>query len=272
MGDREYSVTLESRDASGNVTLATKVIRVPHDQGRTPPKCGKIEQARYVDDNDPRCEASVPAARASLPPPSQAGPGPIGSARPQAPAGCSLGGNGSQRSGLLGMSVLVLLASMRRVRRLVRKGAVGALLLMPIIASGCNTSQALDQCVIGWWRNPINGGCLCPPDPECSAADCVGIAFIGFLRDGSYYSGRVSWSDSAGTLSGVGSGGTFTAAQGSLHYVRGPGDEVNEGATCSGSSMMLSGTDRVRADDRLAATLSAATATGLRWKSFPISR
>lgn len=56
--DREYTVTLEAADGSGNKTTRPFVISIPHDQGGGS-KC-KDRVVEFVDDNDPRCVQNAP--------------------------------------------------------------------------------------------------------------------------------------------------------------------------------------------------------------------
>lgn len=56
--DREYTVTLEAADGSGNKTTRPFVISIPHDQGGGN-KC-KDRVVEFVDDNDPRCVQNAP--------------------------------------------------------------------------------------------------------------------------------------------------------------------------------------------------------------------
>jgi hypothetical protein len=53
--DREYTVTVQATDASGNSTTQKSTIVVHHDQ--SDPKCDKVDGSRVVADDDPRCVA-----------------------------------------------------------------------------------------------------------------------------------------------------------------------------------------------------------------------
>ncbi|MGZ3441176.1 MAG: hypothetical protein ACXVDD_16755, partial [Polyangia bacterium] len=66
---------------------------------------------------------------------------------------------------------------------------------------GSGTSQPLAQCMVGWWRNPLFGGCLCPPEPECTYGDCKSLDWTGYLADGTTFGGTIAWSKSNGTMS-----------------------------------------------------------------------
>ena len=55
---RRYTVTLQATDATGNVSISQIVVSVPHDEARGA-HCAKLDKARIVDDNDPRCVADV---------------------------------------------------------------------------------------------------------------------------------------------------------------------------------------------------------------------
>ncbi|MGH7948834.1 MAG: hypothetical protein ACREQF_06395, partial [Candidatus Binataceae bacterium] len=101
---------------------------------------------------------------------------------------------------LLGLLGIIGVLHVLRRRRVVRQ----LLLLSSLWAVGC-TSQPLEKCVVGWWKNPVAGACLCPPQAECTHGDCTSIGFIGFQESGLYYSGNVSWSDKGRSMSTEGS-------------------------------------------------------------------
>jgi hypothetical protein len=55
---RKYTARLEAADAAGNTTTKEVTISVPHDQAGGS-KCGKVDNARVVADDDPRCVGNL---------------------------------------------------------------------------------------------------------------------------------------------------------------------------------------------------------------------
>ena len=177
--DREYTVSVEARDASGNVTTKQTIIDVHHSQ--SPIKCAAVDPSRIVDDNDPRCSGMLLFAGA--------------------------GGLGRRRRRRKSRSAARAIA--------VALGVLGPILGI----LGCSTDTPnLQQQVQGWWVDPKSGPCSCPAQAECQAGDCMNLAVLGLLPDGRYYDGHVSYSAKAATMSTVGtlSTGTFRVSDGSV--------------------------------------------------------
>lgn len=164
------------------------------------------------------------------------------------------------------------LAQLRHAKRLT---AAAALVLSMFVLSSCSNSKPLSQCMVGSWRNPLDGGCLCPTEPECQSSDCVGIDFKSFQAGGTYYSGTVTWSNQSMTMSseGAASTGTFTVddKSGVVTLVSSSNAQVQQTLTCSGDSLTVNGANYTRANASLGATLSGALAQGLMWKSYPLA-
>jgi hypothetical protein len=156
------------------------------------------------------------------------------------------------------------------------EGAVVKKLFIVAVLScmSCSGSQPLSQCMVGFWRNPQYDGCLCPTQPECTAGDCQAIPFVGFLANGSYYSGTVSWSATGKTISieGGATVGTYTVAGDTVQITRSAADMVTQSLTCNGSQLTINGTSRVRAEPGLAAALNGGLSTTTSFKSYPLTQ
>ncbi len=259
---RQYSVTVETTDSSGNKATQTVTVEVPHDQSGA--GCKKLDASRIVEDDDPRCTAEAPADWATAAPP----PAAIAPAAGQHDlSGCSFA---TRSSGAWWAALLVV--GLLLVSRLQRRRELLIILLGFAAVAGC-AKEPLGKCVVGWWRDPLYDGCVCPTQPECQSNDCKAIPVLGFNTDGTYYGGTVSWSAQMGTMSSVGpmTKGTYTVTDTSITFVRGPGDQFTNMVTCDGSSMTVNGTNKVRASAGLATGLAAATVSGLSWKNVAIA-
>ena len=148
------------------------------------------------------------------------------------------------------------------------------LFVLATTACGGTSSQPLSQCLIGWWRNPLFGGCLCPPEPECAYGECQSLDWTGFLADGTMYGGTIAWSKANGTMSeeGAASKQTYVAnSDGTVTFTRTDGSTYSFPMTCDGNQITTEGVISVRAESGLATALANATSTGLMWKSVPVS-
>jgi hypothetical protein len=273
---RQYTVTIESTDGSGNKSSIAVVIEVPHDQGGG--GCDSVDASRIVEDDDPRCLADAPTVLSPSAPASAVAAASPNDEPPPASTragGCSTAGSTRQSSNGAAFIFFCVALAVSGRRRLRNALFTAALACIGFIA-GCSnsTSKPLDQCVVGWWRNPLYGGCLCPTEPECTASDCKAIDFQGYLADHRFFSGTVTWSAQLQTMSseGAASTGTFSISANALSLTRGPADQVSQAMTCSGDSLTIEGADSTRADSGLTTALSAATSTGLMWKSYPVTR
>ena len=151
--------------------------------------------------------------------------------------------------------------------------AVGGFFVLCVAACSSVKTRSLSDCITGWWTSGAgHGQCICPTQPECAASDCQSVTFRGFLADGTFYDGIVSWSAQAKTMSteGTAEQGTYSVTNTAIQYVRGLGDAFSQKASCGGDKLTLNATDSVRADPKLADGLAAATSDGLTWKSFPL--
>lgn len=269
---RIYTVTLEATDSHGNRSSTSVAIDVQHSEAGG--GCAQVDPSRIVDDGDPRCMAAAPpvaigAAPIIDSPASGGGATPL----PSVPGGCSMSATACSPSGTIIFALVVLCALMVRKRPL-RISSASALVFLALIGGCSSASKPVDQCVVGWWRNPLYGGCLCPTEPECSATDCKSIDFQGYLADHRFFGGTVTWSAQLQTMSseGAASTGTFSVSANTLTLTRGPADQASFAVTCSSDTMTIQGTDSIRADSGLSAALTAATANGAMWKSYPITR
>jgi hypothetical protein len=260
--DREYTVTVTACDNHNNCSTKDLVIRVGHDQGQG--QCQNVDASRVVTDDDPRCTAAtpvVPAPSAPTPETARTGSNSIGQA-----SSCAIGspGTGPSASTVFIMFGAILVVLARR-----RWASLVALLLVVSPLSGC-TSTA--QCLTGWWQDPATDACVCPSQPECSPGDCKAISFLGFTST-TYYSGTISWSAQAQTMSSEGTvtTGTYVITGGNLQLTRNTGDQTAFALTCSGNQMTLNGANKVRASTSLAQALTSATAAGTTWQRTPLS-
>jgi hypothetical protein len=147
-------------------------------------------------------------------------------------------------------------------------------LLLAALIGGCSSSEPLAECMVGWWRNPLFGGCLCPPEPECAFGDCQSLDWTGYLADGTTFGGTIAWSKSNGTMSeeGAASKLSYAAAEnGIVTFTRADGSMFTFPMTCSGDRLTIEGVVSVRAEPGLASALMNATAAGLMWQSLPVS-
>lgn len=151
------------------------------------------------------------------------------------------------------------------------------LLIVAVLIGGCGgsgSSQSLGQCMVGWWRNPLFGGCLCPPEPECAYGDCQSLDWTGYLVDGTTFGGTIAWSKANGTMSEEGAASKLTyvaGADGIVTFTRADGSTFTFPMTCDGDQLTIEGVISVRAQPGLASALSNATSAGLMWKSVPVS-
>jgi len=157
-----------------------------------------------------------------------------------------------------------------------RFAIVPLLVLLPLTScTGQQTAQSLSQCMVGDWQNPLLGGCLCPTEPECQSSDCQAITFESFTANGTYFSGTVTWSNQAKTMSteGAASTGTYSVTDGgTVILVSNSNAKVQQMMTCSGSALTVNGANFVRANGPLSRSLDGALATGLMWKGYPIAQ
>lgn len=160
---------------------------------------------------------------------------------------------------------------MTTVRRLLLACVCG----FAIGATGCSSSSppSLGQCLVGWWRNPNDGGCLCPVEPECQQSDCHAISVQSFDSGGNYYDGVVAWSEHSKTMSSEAafSTGTYSiAAGGIVAFVEvGSNAVVQQTLTCAGDRMTVNGANYVRASSVISGPIGAALKVGLKWTSYP---
>jgi hypothetical protein len=127
--------------------------------------------------------------------------------------------------------------------------------------------------MVGWWRNPLYGGCLCPAEPECQYGDCQSIDWQGFTADGTSVSGTVAWSKNNKTMSEEGAVDqtTYTVgAGGAVTFTRAGQAPFTFNMTCSGNQLTIAGAISVRAEAGLAGALQAATASSPMFKSWPV--
>jgi hypothetical protein len=143
---------------------------------------------------------------------------------------------------------------------------LGWLVTVGLSLVGCGSGKATDQtCPTGWWTQQTSGACsICTAsgsNPECGRADCVQIAVEGFRDARDEFSGIVTYSKEAGTISSVGDivKRTYVQDSGTIHI---DGTNRSSLAVCDGSRLRWDYASQVRASSELAGALDRGTANG----------
>lgn len=152
-----------------------------------------------------------------------------------------------------------------------------AALFLAIATSGCHREEepALSERVQGWWTNPSQGTCYCPPQAECQAGDCASYSVVGFLPDGKYFDGQIAYSKSAGTMSSMGElpSGTYRVDAATIVVSQPKISDASLPAKMTGDRLQLGTRIVTRAPQNLSAGLTQAVEGGTtHWSSFPVPR
>lgn len=125
-------------------------------------------------------------------------------------------------------------------------------------AGGSGTAAFV--CPTGWWLDPDSDCAVaCPSAPECAAADCRFVTFLGLMPDAGSWQGAMTFSGSAGTLTSFGAATrdewTLTA-DGGLRVSKAGG---TTGYTCRTNALDVGLTTKFAADARMSAALRKAS-------------
>ncbi len=141
-----------------------------------------------------------------------------------------------------------------------------ALALVAVVSCGTSrsSSSVTAECPDGWWiagTGPCSACGAAVTNPECGAADCAQVAIEGFQNGKDEYSGVITYSAQAGTVSSVGSlvKRTYTQSGGAVHI---DGTPPSRSATCSGTQLAWDYTAETHASAGLSGALRNVASNG----------